>query len=49
MWQLNRVAVLTSGGALLMNAAILAVVRSGIDAGLDVFGVRNGIRRTHRR
>jgi len=40
---MKRVAVLTSGGdAPGMNAAIRAVVRSGIDAGLDVFGVRNG-------
>jgi len=41
----KRIAVLTSGGdAPGMNAAIRAVVRTGIDAGLEVFGVRNGYR-----
>jgi 6-phosphofructokinase 1 len=40
---MNKIAVLTSGGdAPGMNAAIRAVVRTGLDAGLDVFGVRNG-------
>ena len=40
---MHKIAVLTSGGdAPGMNAAIRAVVRSGIDAGLDVYGVRNG-------
>ncbi|MFH1084478.1 MAG: ATP-dependent 6-phosphofructokinase [Chloroflexota bacterium] len=40
---MNRIAVLTSGGdAPGMNAAIRAVVRAGADAGLEVFGVRNG-------
>ena len=40
---MRRIAVLTSGGdAPGMNAAIRAVVRSGIDNGLEVFGVRNG-------
>jgi 6-phosphofructokinase 1 len=40
---MRKIAVLTSGGdAPGMNAAIRAVVRTGIDAGLDVFGVRNG-------
>jgi len=40
---MNKIAVLTSGGdAPGMNAAIRAVVRTGLAAGLDVFGVRNG-------
>jgi 6-phosphofructokinase 1 len=40
---LNRIAVLTSGGdAPGMNAAIRAVVRSGIEQGWEVFGVRGG-------
>ncbi len=40
---MRRIAVLTSGGdAPGMNAAIRAVVRTGLDAGLDVLGVRNG-------
>lgn len=40
---MKRIAVLTSGGdAPGMNAAIRAVVRTGIDAGLEVFGVHNG-------
>jgi len=40
---MKRIAVLTSGGdAPGMNAAIRAVVRTGADAGLEVFGVRNG-------
>jgi len=40
---MKRIAVLTSGGdAPGMNAAIRAVVRSGIAQGLDVFGVRQG-------
>lgn len=40
---MRRIAVLTSGGdAPGMNAAIRAVVRTGIDAGLDVLGVCNG-------
>ena len=40
---MKRIAVLTSGGdALGMNAAIRAVVRTGIDKGWDVFGVRHG-------
>jgi 6-phosphofructokinase 1 len=40
---MHKIAVLTSGGdAPGMNAAIRAVVRSGTDAGLDVYGVRNG-------
>jgi len=40
---MKRIAVLTSGGdAPGMNAAIRAVVRTGIAAGLDVFGVRQG-------
>src|SRR5690606_23900477 len=39
----KRIAVLTSGGdAPGMNAAIRAVVRTGIAAGLEVYGVRNG-------
>jgi len=41
--RVKRIAVLTSGGdAPGMNAAIRAVVRTGLDAGLDVLGVRNG-------
>lgn len=40
---LKRVAVLTSGGdAPGMNAAIRAVVRTGIDKGWEMIGVRNG-------
>jgi len=40
---MKRIAVLTSGGdAPGMNAAIRAVVRIGIQAGLEVFGVRLG-------
>ncbi|MCD6521093.1 MAG: 6-phosphofructokinase [Anaerolineae bacterium] len=40
---MKRIAVLTSGGdAPGMNAAIRAVVRTGLDAGMDVFGVRKG-------
>lgn len=39
----RRIAVLTSGGdAPGMNAAIRAVVRTGIDKGWEVFGIRNG-------
>jgi len=45
MGVMKRIAVLTSGGdAPGMNAAIRAVVRTGIDAGLQVFGVRRGYR-----
>lgn len=40
---LNRIGVLTSGGdAPGMNAAIRAVVRYGIDAGLEVYGINRG-------
>lgn len=40
---MKRIAVLTSGGdAPGMNAAIRAVVRTGIDQGWEVFGVRHG-------
>jgi 6-phosphofructokinase 1 len=40
---MQRIAVLTSGGdAPGMNAAIRAVVRTGIEAGWEVFGVRHG-------
>lgn len=40
---MKRIAVLTSGGdAPGMNAAIRAVVRTGIDLGMEVFGVRRG-------
>jgi 6-phosphofructokinase 1 len=39
----KKVAVLTSGGdAPGMNAAVRAVVRTGIDRGFDVYGVRRG-------
>lgn len=40
---MKRIAVLTSGGdAPGMNAAIRAAVRTGLDLGLEMFGVRNG-------
>jgi 6-phosphofructokinase 1 len=40
---MKRIAVLTSGGdAPGMNAAIRAVVRTGIRNGFDVYGVRLG-------
>ncbi|MPY87573.1 MAG: ATP-dependent 6-phosphofructokinase [Luteitalea sp.] len=40
---MKRVALLTSGGdAAGMNAAIRAVVRTGLDNGWDMFGVRGG-------
>ncbi len=40
---MKRIAVLTSGGdAPGMNAAIRAVVRTGIDKGWEVFGIRHG-------
>ena len=40
---MKRIAVLTSGGdAPGMNAAIRAVVRTGIEQGLEVYGVRHG-------
>ena len=40
---MQRIAVLTSGGdAPGMNAAIRAVVRTGIENGWEVFGVRHG-------
>ncbi len=40
---MKKIAVLTSGGdAPGMNAAIRAVVRSAIDAGMEVIGVENG-------
>lgn len=40
---MKRVAVLTSGGdAPGMNAAIRAVVRTGLEAGFEVYGVENG-------
>jgi 6-phosphofructokinase 1 len=41
--QLKRIAVLTSGGdAPGMNAAIRAVVRTGLEQGCEVFGVEHG-------
>lgn len=41
--EMKRIALLTSGGdAPGMNAAIRAVVRAGIDAGMQVYGVRRG-------
>src|SRR5690625_3268367 len=41
--KMKRIAVLTSGGdAPGMNAAIRAVVRTALDAGVEVHGVRNG-------
>ena len=40
---MKRIAVLTSGGdAPGMNAAIRAVVRSGLDKGWEVYGVQLG-------
>ncbi len=40
---MKRIAVLTSGGdAPGMNAAIRSVVRTGIDKGCEIFGVRHG-------
>jgi hypothetical protein len=40
---MKRIAVLTSGGdAPGMNAAIRAVVRTGLEKGWEVFGVRRG-------
>ena len=40
---MKRIAVLTSGGdASGMNAAIRAVVRTGVDRGWEVYGVRHG-------
>lgn len=43
--KIQKIAVLTSGGdAPGMNAAIRAIVRSGIDQGLQVFGVEEGYR-----
>jgi 6-phosphofructokinase 1 len=40
---MKRIAVLTSGGdAPGMNAAIRAVVRTGLDKGWEIFGVRHG-------
>ena len=40
---MKRIAVLTSGGdAPGMNAAIRAVVRTGVETGMDVFGVKHG-------
>lgn len=43
MKKISRIGVLTSGGdAPGMNAAIRAVVRSGINRGLEVFGIRMG-------
>ncbi|HEU5424027.1 MAG TPA: ATP-dependent 6-phosphofructokinase [Nitrolancea sp.] len=42
---MRRIGVLTSGGdAPGMNAAIRAVVRSGLDRGWEVFGIRRGYR-----
>lgn len=43
MIAMKRIAVLTSGGdAPGMNAAIRAVVRTGIELGMEVFGVQHG-------
>jgi 6-phosphofructokinase 1 len=40
---MERIAVLTSGGdAPGMTAAIRAVARTALDAGVEVYGVRNG-------
>ena len=46
---IKRIAVLTSGGdAPGMNAAIRAVVRAGISAGLEVYGIRDGFLGLHK-
>ena len=43
MKEIKRIGVLTSGGdAPGMNAAIRAVVRTGIYSGLDLYGIRRG-------
>ena len=40
---MNRIGVLTSGGdAPGMNAAIRAVVRCGLDCGMEVYGIERG-------
>lgn len=40
---MNKIGILTSGGdAPGMNAAIRAVVRTGIDKGMEVYGIRRG-------
>lgn len=40
---MKRIGILTSGGdSPGMNAAIRAVVRCGIDAGLEVWGIERG-------
>ncbi|TCI04556.1 6-phosphofructokinase [Corallincola luteus] len=45
---IKRIGVLTSGGdAPGMNAAVRAVVRSGLQAGLEVYGVNNGFAGLH--
>ncbi|GAA5215440.1 6-phosphofructokinase [Corallincola platygyrae] len=45
---IKRIGVLTSGGdAPGMNAAVRAVVRSGLQAGLEVYGVNNGYAGLH--
>ena len=42
---MKRIAVLTSGGAAAgMNAALRAVVRTGLAQGWEVYGVRHGYR-----
>lgn len=46
---IKKIGVLTSGGdAPGMNAAIRAVVRSGISAGLEVYGIRDGFLGLHK-
>lgn len=43
MSEMKKIGVLTSGGdAPGMNAAIRAVVRAGINSGMQVYGIRNG-------
>src|SRR6185295_6284759 len=45
---MKSIAVLTSGGdAPGMNAAIRAVTRSALDAGMEVFGVQHGFQGLH--
>ena len=45
---MERIAVLTSGGdAPGMNAAIRAIVRTGIDRGWEVLGIRRGYAGSH--
>ncbi|MFI5196965.1 MAG: 6-phosphofructokinase, partial [Chitinophagales bacterium] len=43
MSSIKNIGILTSGGdGPGMNAAIRAVVRTGINSGLDIYGIRRG-------